>query len=228
VSRRREQSALKKPTTRRSQFHDGRGRSQRSSHTFDIDMSTRDAWSWLATGRYGVRPAPNGLALVQDFLNTRASTLTGPDMLCDNVNANAWAAHAVRAWSAQRGAVCEPPTLTAHDADKLRDVRNTLDSTLAAVPAVGARHALGPAEFTITYSSELLWTPRGRGWQWYYGAILCEILLSQHAGTWRRLKQCRNVECRSTFYDSSWNNGASWHNRRICDPAFTNRVAQQT
>jgi hypothetical protein len=57
------------------------------SHTFDIDMSTRGPWSWLATGRYGVRPAPNGLALVQDFLNTRASTLTGPDMLCDNVNA---------------------------------------------------------------------------------------------------------------------------------------------
>jgi hypothetical protein len=140
------------------------------SHTFDIDMSTRGPWSWLATGRYGVRPAPNGLALVQDFLNTRASTLTGPDMLCDNATANGWAAHAVRAWPAQRGAVCEPPTLTAHDADKLRDVRNTLDSTLAAVPAVGARHPLGPAEFTITNSSELLWTPTGRGWQWYFTA----------------------------------------------------------
>lgn len=187
-----------------------------------------EAVSWLATGRYSVRPAPNGLALVQDFLNTRASTVTGPDMLCDNATANGWAAHAVRAWSAQRGMVCEPPTLTSHDADKLRDLRNTLDNLLAAVPAVGAGHSLSAAEFAITNSSELFWRPTGRGWRWCCGAILVEILLSQHTGTWRRLKQCRNVECRSTFYDSSWNNGASWHNRRTCDPAFTNHVAQQT
>jgi hypothetical protein len=195
-----------------------------------IDHSSfdrREAVSWLATGRYGVRPAPNGLALVQDFLNTRASTLTGPDMLCDNATANGWAAHAVRAWSTQRGMVCEPPTLTSHDADKLRDLRNTLDNLLAAVPAVGAGHSLSAAEFAITNSCELFWRPTGRGWRWCCGAILGEILLSQHTGTWRRLKQCRNVECRSTFYDSSWNNGASWHNQRTCDPAFTNHVAQQ-
>jgi hypothetical protein len=164
---------------------------------------------------------------VQDFLNTRASTLTGPDMLCDNATANGWAAHAVRAWSTQRGMVCEPPTLTSHDADKLRDLRNTLDNLLAAVPAVGAGHSLSAAEFAITNSCELFWRPTGRGWRWCCGAILGEILLSQHTGTWRRLKQCRNVECRSTFYDSSWNNGASWHNQRTCDPAFTNHVAQQ-
>lgn len=187
---------------------------------------THDAPSWLATGRYGVRPAPAGLALVQDFLNTRASALTGPDMLRED--ANAWAAHAVGAWSTQRGTVGEPPTLTSLDTAKLRDLRDALDNALAGVIDVDARHPLGTAEFTIANSSELLWTPTGRGWRWYYGAILGEMLLSQHTGTWRQLKQCPNVECCATFYDSSWNNSATWHNRRTCDPAFPHHVAHRT
>src|ERR1700754_3026203 len=189
--------------------------------TFDVDVSTRYAFSWLATGRYGVRPAPAGLALVQDFLNTRASTLTGPDMLCDNAQAAAWATHAVHAWSAQRDTICEPPAFASHDAHELRGLRDALDATLAAVPAEGAPHPLGAAEFTITYAGELSWTPTGLGWHWGDRAILGEILLSQHIGTWRRLKQCRNFECRATFYDSSWDNRAIWHNRGTCDPTFT-------
>ena len=40
--------------------------------------------SWPGTRRYGFRPAPpGGLALVQDFLNTRAHAEEGPDLLDD-------------------------------------------------------------------------------------------------------------------------------------------------
>ena len=40
---------------------------------------------WAATARYRLRPAPGGLALVQDLLNTRASEEYGPDLLRDAV-----------------------------------------------------------------------------------------------------------------------------------------------
>jgi hypothetical protein len=198
-----------------------RTRSTNGHNAFSSDERTRDAVSWAATGRYGVRPAPDGLALVQDFLNTRASTLTGPDMLCEAAKAEAWGARAVRAWSVGRGTISQLPTLTSHDAAKLRDLRDALDSTLAGVPAANALHLLGTAEFAVAATGEIRWTPTGHGWRWFYCAILGEVLLSQHTGTWRRLKQCRNVACRATFYDSSWNNGAIWHNRNTCAPAFT-------
>ncbi len=76
---------------------------------------------WVATGRYGVRPAPGGLALVQDFLNTRASA-EGPDLLCDAAHAEAWAASAITAWSAVIGTEYQPLALTDNDAVQLRDV----------------------------------------------------------------------------------------------------------
>lgn len=191
-----------------------------------LGVSSREAASWPATERYGVRPAPDGLGLVQDLLNTRASALTGPDMLGDAANADAWAVRAVQAWSTQRGTVSELATLTAHDARKLRHLRDALDRALAGVPDTNALRDLGAAELTITGISELRWAPIGHGWRWCYGAILGEVLLSQHNGTWRRLKQCHNASCRATFYDSAWHNGTVWHNQNTCAPAFTDRVAQ--
>jgi hypothetical protein len=192
--------------------------------SFPLALSTRDTPSWAATGRYGIRPAPGGLALVQDFLNTRASALTGVDMLCDVANADAWAAQAVRAWSMQRETQSQQPTLTAHDADKLRDLRDALDNTLAGVPSTSALYDLGAVKLAISGIGELLWTPAGHGWRWCYGAIIGEVLLSRHSGTWHRLKRCRNAACRATFYDSAWHNGTVWHNRNTCDPAVRDRV----
>jgi predicted RNA-binding Zn ribbon-like protein len=39
--------------------------------------------------------------------------------------------------------------------------------------------------------------------------------LSQEAGTWQRMKQCRNPMCRATFYDSSWNNRGVCHHANL-------------
>jgi hypothetical protein len=160
---------------------------------------------WVATARHGVRPAPDGLALVQDFLNTRAGVLTGPDLLGDAAHTNEWATHAVRSWSARRGTASEPPTLTDNDAAMLRLVRDSVDDALACRPAQTPLRQLGVAEFTATASGEILWMPTGLGWRWLHGALLGEILLSRHTMTWRRLRQCGYDGCRATFYDSSWN-----------------------
>ena len=179
--------------------------------------STSLAPEWVATARYGVRPAPDGLALVQDFLNTRTGFVTGPDLLSDAAHATVWGAHAVRSWSARRGTAPEPPALTDADVAMLRQVRGTLDDTLAGGPL----QLLGTADVTVSGTGEMCWKPAGLGWHWFYGALLSEILLSRHTKTWQRLKQCHNDGCRATFYDSSWDNTAVWHNATTCDPLLT-------
>jgi predicted RNA-binding Zn ribbon-like protein len=163
--------------------------------------------SWQATRRYGFRPAPpGGLALVQDFLNTRAHAENGPDLLGDAERARAWAATATRNWSVLRGTQYPTLTLTDDDAAHLRDLRDVLDTVLTGRPTEPPRHALGTAELTLGVTGEMSWMPRGHGWRWLRSAIMGEVALSQETGTWRRMKQCRNPKCRATFYDSSWNN----------------------
>jgi predicted RNA-binding Zn ribbon-like protein len=174
---------------------------------------------WVATARYGLRPAPGGLALVQDLLNTQASEEHGTDLLRDSANAEVWAAHAVRAWSAQREMYCRPPALTNHDAGRLRDLRGVLERALAGLPLGRLDRFPGTARFTLVDAAEISWMPRGQGWRWLSGAVLGEILLSRQAGTWQRLKQCRNGSCRAAFYDSSWNMTGVWHDPGACGPA---------
>ena len=170
---------------------------------------------WAATARYGVRPAPDGLALVQDFLNTRAGAATGIDLLSDASHANAWAGPAVQAWGARRGVGVESPTMTEGDVVQLGSVRDALDDALAG-RGFSTCSSLD-VQFTTTDTGEVLWTPTGHGWRWLAGAIFGEILLSQHGQNWPRLKQCRNAACRATIYDSTWDNSAVWHNRTTCE-----------
>ena len=55
--------------------------------------------SWSASQRYELAPAPGGLGLVQDFLNTTGIEGYGPDLLADPALARDWAAGAVRTWT---------------------------------------------------------------------------------------------------------------------------------
>jgi predicted RNA-binding Zn ribbon-like protein len=66
---------------------------------------------------------------------------------------------------------------------------------------------------------EVGWRPTGSGWQWLYSVILTEVLIGQHVGTWKRIKQCSNKNCRATFYDRSWDQRETWHNARACGSA---------
>ncbi len=187
---------------------------------------SRDPGSlWPATERHGLRPAPSGLALVQEFLNTRASTSHGPDLLGDGARAQSWATRVALALSSLRGTDISPPTLTNHDAARLRDLRDTLDGLLTGLHVAGQRHVVGAVELALDERGDICPMPTGHGWRWFSSAIWSEVLLSQHTGTWQRLKQCRNPTCRSTFYDRSWNNSAVWHNARTCSPRMTSENA---
>jgi len=163
--------------------------------------------SWQGTRRYGFRPAPpGGLALVQDFLNSRAHADNGPDLLGDAEHANAWAANAIRNWSALRGTQPPLPVLTDDDAGRLRELRDVLDTVLTGSRNMPPPRVLGTAGIALGVAGEVSWMPTGHGWCWLASAIMGEVALSQETGTWRRMKQCRNPMCRATFYDSSWNN----------------------
>jgi predicted RNA-binding Zn ribbon-like protein len=208
---RRMRHQLRRPLTRMKDLH--------------MNVSLPDTRSpvgiphWAAIARYGNRPAPGGLALVHDFLDTRSAGEHVPDLLSNAVQAQGWGAAAVLAWSTARRTDAATPALTEYDAAELRELRDAIDTLVAGVPAAVALRSLPTPEMTLRGSGEeICWMPSDGGWQWFSGTILAEVMLSQHAGTWPRLKRCRNTACHATFYDSSWNNAGSFHNAGTCGP----------
>lgn len=177
------------------------------------------AGEWAAVARHGNRPAPGGLALVHDFLETRPAGTYHPDLLGTAARARAWGMAAARAWSSSRGAHAPTTTMSEHDAYRLRELRTAVVDLVAGVPTAVALRAMPHPTMTLGGTGdEIGWIPAGEGWRWFLGAILGEVVLSQHAGNWQRLKQCRNPTCGVTFYDSSWHNTGQWHNASTCAP----------
>jgi len=180
---------------------------------------------WAASDRFGIAMAPGGVALVQDFLNTKAIE-DHPDLLADPVLAQSWLTTAVRAWSTTRGDEELPPTLTPTDVTKLRALRATIAGLIT--EDVGGSPGIGSvsASFALSDSGDVRLEPAGSGWRWLASALWGEILLSQQTGTWRRLKRCHNPDCRSTFYDRSKNNSGVWHDVKVCGNAANLRASR--
>jgi predicted RNA-binding Zn ribbon-like protein len=182
--------------------------------------------SWFASQRYKLAPAPGGLGLVQDFLNTVGIGDYGPDLLADGARAGAWAAGAVRTWSAVRGLDVRAPTLTDVHASKLRALRDTIAKLVAGEPPTGRAAVAVPASLALSETGDVRLEPAGTGWRWLASAIWGEILLSQREGTWRRIKRCHNPRCGSTFYDRSKNNSGVWHDVKTCGNAANLRASR--
>ena len=183
------------------------------------------SFAWSASHRYGLAPAPGGLGLVQDFLNTIA-VYDYPDLMADTTLADEWAANAVRAWSAVRGGDAQPPSLTEADLARLRSLRGTIAKLVTGEPTQGRATGSVSASFALSDAGDVRLEPSGSGWRWLASALWGEILLGQQDGTWRRLKQCHNHRCRSTFYDRSKNNSGVWHNVKTCGNAANLRASR--
>lgn len=181
---------------------------------------------WSASHRYGLAPAPGGLGLVQDFLNTIGIQDYGPDLLADVAAAREWVAGAVRNWSALRGVEAEPPPLDDGDLARLRALRETIAGLVAG--EAPNRRGIGAvsASFALSDTGEVRLAPAGTGWRWLASALWGEILLSQREHAWRRLKQCHRHGCDSTFYDRSKNNSGVWHNVKTCGNAENLRASR--
>ncbi|MFD7316348.1 CGNR zinc finger domain-containing protein [Streptomyces sp. NPDC059883] len=203
--------------------------------------------SWVASERYRVRQAPAGLALVQELINTRAISDYAPDLLADRETAERWLAGAAGEWTRIHGLGSPDCTLSPSDPRALRDLRESFERLLTTPPpapdtdpAPGAapRPVLVPGTaprpvrgVTVRLApdeqGQVQLLPVGRGRGWLESALWSETLLAQRAGTWPRLKICRNGECGSAFYDTSRNNSGVWHDVRICGNAVNLRASRQ-
>ncbi|WP_240430694.1 CGNR zinc finger domain-containing protein [Mycobacterium shigaense] len=180
---------------------------------------------WSASHRYELATAPGGLGLVQDFLNTVGIGDYGPDLLADGPLAQQWSAGASRTWSALRGVPATVPALTEGDLSKLRALRDTIAKLVRGEQVDDSVVGTVSASFGLCGNRVQL-KPAGSGWRWLASILWAEILLSQQADTFRRLKQCQRHGCDSTFYDRSKNNSGVWHNVKTCGNAENLRASR--
>jgi predicted RNA-binding Zn ribbon-like protein len=176
---------------------------------------------WSASARYEIAPAPDGLALVHDFVNTiSAGRPRETDLLGSLPDAQAWLDRALATWAAQSRQSAVPVHLTAHDLEELLGLRAELRRLLA--PPVGGDGHDAPAIHVAATALRLdrgghaVLEPRGQGWRYFAAVVLLEVFQAQQAGGWRRLKICRNARCGAAFYDSSRNNSGVWHSAKLC------------
>jgi predicted RNA-binding Zn ribbon-like protein len=183
-----------------------------------------------ASERVGVAPAPDGLAAVQDFVNTGAADL--PDLLADPATAQRWFGP-ILAEHAERTGDGPPPQVdfTERDLRRLVDLRSRLREALRDRDRDGEPSGwIVPTGVAVdlrqTADGTVLARPRGTGWRLVASLLLTESLLAQQKNLWPRLKICRNPVCNTAFYDRSRNNIGVWHDVLVCGNAINLRASR--
>ncbi|MFF5051628.1 CGNR zinc finger domain-containing protein [Micromonospora sp. NPDC000663] len=188
---------------------------------------------WPATARYGLEPAPGGLGLVQDLLNTiSAGAPRQPDLLDEPSSATGWARDAAARWSTATGRPAPDVTLDPAGLRTLRilrdDLQNGIDARLRGTPESGQpttgtsddRTPTGsrPAGATLRLDREgsVHLEPAGSGADLLVSLVLAALFEAQLTDVGRRIKTCRNPRCQVAFYDRSRNNSGVWHSVRVC------------
>ncbi|MFD3451146.1 CGNR zinc finger domain-containing protein [Streptomyces sp. NPDC058691] len=191
--------------------------------------------SWSATERFEVRPAPGGLVVVQELLNTSAGGRPRkPDLLDTLDSAQGWLDRVLDEWAAASGRTRERVALIDRDLDELKRLRTRLRQALAARGGNGAADeaedallAAEPVTLRMAADSTVTVEPQGDGARRVTSAVLAECLLSQTLGTWQRLKICRHDRCGAAFYDHSRNSSAVWHDARTCGNTVNLRASRE-
>lgn len=172
------------------------------------------------------KPAPLPLLLVQAFVNTWDGDRR-VDALLDPETARAWLA-AAGLWDEP----CPPEPGELHDARKVREgIRAMLVTNGGgSAPAAGDLQVLRALMLASPLFMELQPDglislgpePGGR-----LAAQLARLLLlirdAQQAGTWTRLKACRNPDCLWAFYDRSHSRRGAWCDMAVCGNRIKNR-----
>ncbi|MFH9826639.1 CGNR zinc finger domain-containing protein [Streptomyces bobili] len=181
---------------------------------------------WSASTRYEVDPAPHGLALVHDLLNTiSAGRPRAADLLDSLADAQAWVDQALGCWAQEAAQAAAEVHLTESDLEELRGLRAELRRLLASPHGDGPRGDgnevvpavhVAAAALRVDRNGRVVLEPRGQGWRYVAALVLLEMFQAQQADTWRRLKICRNTRCATAFFDRSRNNSGVWHSTKIC------------
>ncbi len=165
-----------------------------------------------ATSRLLLDPAPGGLFLLQDLVNTRAIPSYGVrDLLATVHDAQRWTRTTVPAWREATGATGTVGRLRSGD---LRPLARLRDDLVTAVEGRAVR-VRRPAEVVHEAGVARL-QPVGTGVAWLASAVWGQVLLSRLDGSWQRLKVCAADGCPAAFHDRSRNNSRVWHDVHTC------------
>ncbi|RSS79782.1 CGNR zinc finger domain-containing protein [Streptomyces sp. WAC06614] len=156
-------------------------------------------------------PAPGGLALVEDLVNT-LSVDTGEDRLAARYGLSGPAlAEAAALREALRGA------LLAHAGHAMpAGTRDTLNRLLATAPLTLTVAADGSAALAPPPGDALL--PR----------IAAAVAEAVAAGTWSRLKACAADDCHWAYYDRSPGGRGRWCTMAVCGSRAKMRTYRRT
>jgi len=169
-----------------------------------------------STSRYGLEPAPGGLVLLQDLVNTRPVPSYGVrDLLDGEADVVRWWRDSVGSWASRRGTEAPEPVADAAGRRGLLRLRDRVDALLA-----GDRDALGEVRVSVR---GLRAEPGGTGLAWLTGALVLSAMEADDLG---RLKTCRNRFCPCAFYDRSRNNSRVWHDVHTCGNAANLRASR--
>jgi len=160
-----------------------------------------------------IEPAPGGLRLVQELLNTaRYGRPPGrPDLFDDLELARPWAHGTLDRIGASRTPV------TPADVAALRELRDAIRLSLHRRSGIVDDEPFGVSEqLTVQLGpdGQARYVAGGRASAVIRGAVLTEVLLAQATGEWLRFKLCQLIQCDVAFYDTSRNRSARWHDER--------------
>lgn len=161
-------------------------------------------------------PAPDGLDLVLDFVNTAdletgAEALAGPSEL--------------GSWLAGHGLLPDDATPGPADLAAAIELREALRRTMLAHnggPAADADTALleqtaRRGELSVSFTAgEARLMPLATGLPGALAALLVPVADSMAHGSWPRVKACRAEDCHWGFYDFSRNHSGTWCDMAIC------------
>src|SRR4029078_11066519 len=165
----------------------------------------------------GRAPAPEPLDLVQDFVNTEV-----PDWHRDDISTPAALAGGLRARGVIRGGhVVDGEAFVAARALRAALRELALANTVGQVPSGDRRAALdaalGASPLVVRVGGDGPGVaPAGSGAARGLAAIVAVVAAARAAGTWDRLKACRQDTCGWLFYDVSRNRSSSWCSMQIC------------
>ena len=173
-------------------------------------------------------PAPGGLAIIQDFVNTldvegEKESLVRPASFAT--------------WLEKWELAPERLSLTEADLARAKELREALRPLLLANTA----EPLDPtARATLTRLGRdaaltVCFTPEGEahlepgdtGVNAAVGRLLAIVFTAMAEGTWVRLKACRSHTCQWAFYDASKNRSGAWCTMALCGNRSKVRAYQQ-
>lgn len=165
----------------------------------------------------GRPPAPAGLRLLQDFVNTY-DIEAGQDSLDSQER--------LHGWLEERGLIGGVEPVTDADLGRTLDFREALRELLLAnggepidPPALDVVNAVASgARLTVRFlhggGAEL--EPAAGGIDGALGRIVSIVFGALLDGSWARLKACRNGTCQWAFYDRSKNRSGVWCAMSAC------------